>query len=74
MTITKGLLQVQNLAMTDRTFRERLLTDPAKAIERAGLSLDRSELLTVQTEIERLKADKTIRELDEVFRTGALGW
>jgi hypothetical protein len=72
--MTKGLLQVQNLAMTDRTFRERLLSDPADAIKRAGLLLDRSEMLTVQTEIDRLKADKTIRELDEVFRTGALGW
>ncbi len=72
--MTKGLLQVQNLAMTDRAFRERLLADPVEAIKRAGLSVDRSEMLTVQTEIERLKADKTIREIDEVFRTGALGW
>jgi len=72
--MTTGLLRVQNLAMTDRTFRERLLADPADAVKRAGLILDRSEMLTVKTEIDRLKADKTIRELDEVFRTGALGW
>jgi len=72
--MTTGLLKVQNLAMTDRTFRERLLADPADAVKRAGLILDRSEMLTVKTEIDRLKADKTIRELDEVFRTGALGW
>ena len=72
--MTKGLLQVQNLAMTDRTFRERLLADPVAAVKRAGLVLDSKEMLTVQSEIERLKADKTIRELDEVFRTGALGW
>ena len=72
--MTTGLLRVQNLAMTDRTFRERLLADPADAVKRAGLILDRSEMLTVETEIDRLKADKTIRELDEVFRTGALGW
>ena len=72
--MTTGLLKVQNLAMTDRTFRERLLADPADAVKRAGLILDRSEMLTVETEIDRLKADKTIRELDEVFRTGALGW
>ena len=72
--MTTGLLKVQNLAMTDRTFRERLLADPADAVKRAGLILDRSEMLTVKTEIDRLKADKTIREIDEVFRTGALGW
>ncbi len=72
--MTKGLLQVQNLAMTDRTFRERLLADPVEAVKRAGLVLERSEMLSVQTEIERLKADKTVRELDELFRTGALGW
>jgi hypothetical protein len=72
--MSKGLLQVQSLAMTDRTFRERLLADPVDAVKRAGLRLERSEMLTVQTEIERLKANKTLRELDEVFRTGALGW
>jgi hypothetical protein len=72
--MTTGLLKVQNLAMTDRTFRERLLADPVDAVKRAGLILDRSEMLTVKTEIDRLKADKTIREIDEVFRTGALGW
>ena len=72
--MTTGLLKVQNLAMTDRTFRERLLADPADAVKRAGLILDRSEMLTVKTEIDRLKADKTIREIEEVFRTGALGW
>jgi hypothetical protein len=72
--MTTGLLKVQSLAMTDRTFRERLLADPADAVKRAGLILDRSEMLTVKSEIDRLKADKTIREIDEVFRTGALGW
>ena len=72
--MTTGLLKVQSLAMTDRTFRERLLADPIDAVKRAGLILDRSEMLTVRTEIDRLKADKTIREIDEVFRTGALGW
>jgi hypothetical protein len=72
--MTTGLLKVQNLAMTDRTFRERLLADPVDAVKRAGLILDRSEILAVKTEIDRLKADKTIREIDEVFRTGALGW
>jgi hypothetical protein len=72
--MTTGLLKVQSLAMTDRTFRERLLADPADAVKRAGLILDRSEMLTVKAEIDRLKADKTIREIDEVFRTGALGW
>ena len=72
--MTTGLLKVQNLAMTDRTFRERLLADPVDAVKRAGLILDRSEMLTVKAEIDRLKADKTIREIDEVFRTGALGW
>ena len=72
--MTTGLLKVQNLAITDRTFRERLLADPVDAVKRAGLILDRSEMLTVKTEIDRLKADKTIREIDEVFRTGALGW
>jgi hypothetical protein len=72
--MTTGLLKVQSLAMTDRTFRERLLADPADAVKRAGLVLDRSEMLTVKSEIDRLKADKTIREIDEVFRTGALGW
>ena len=72
--MTKGLLKVQNLAMTDRTFRERLLADPVDAVKRAGLILDRSEMFTVKTEIDRLKTDKTIREIDEVFRTGALGW
>ena len=72
--MTTGLLKVQSLAMTDRTFRERLLADPVDAVKRAGLVLDRSELLTVKTEIDRLKADKTIREIEEVFRTGALGW
>ena len=72
--MTTGLLKVQNLAMTDRTFRERLLADPVDAVKRAGLILDRSEILAVKTEIDRLKADKTIREIEEVFRTGALGW
>jgi hypothetical protein len=72
--MTTGLLKVQSLAMTDRTFRERLLADPADAVKRAGLVLDRSEMLTIKAEIDRLKADKTIREIDEVFRTGALGW
>lgn len=72
--MTTGLLKVQSLAMTDRTFRERLLADPIDAVKRAGLVLDRSEMLAVKTEIDRLKADKTIREIDEVFRTGALGW
>ena len=72
--MTTGLLKVQNLAITDRTFRERLLADPVDAVKRAGLILDRSEMLTVKAEIDRLKADKTIREIDEVFRTGALGW
>lgn len=72
--MTKGLLQVQSLAMSDRTFRERLLADPVDAVKRAGLTLDRTEMLTVRTEIERLKADKTVREIEEVFRTGALGW
>ena len=72
--MTTGLLKVQSLAMTDRTFRERLLADPVDAVKRAGLVLDRSEMLTVKTEIDRLKADKTVREIEEVFRTGALGW
>ena len=72
--MTTGLLKVQSLAITDRAFRERLLADPVDAVNRAGLVLDRSEMLTVKTEIDRLKADKTIREIDEVFRTGALGW
>lgn len=72
--MTEGLLKVQNLAMIDRTFRERLLVDPVVAVKRAGLVLDSKEMLTVQSEIERLKADKTVRELDEIFRTGALGW
>ena len=72
--MTTGLLKLQNLAMTDRTFRERLLADPVDAVKQAGLILDRSEMLTVKTEIDRLKADKTIREIEEVFRTGALGW
>ena len=72
--MTTGLLKVQSLAMTDRTFRERLLADPVDAVKRAGLVLDRSEMLAVKSEIDRLKADKTIREIEEVFRTGALGW
>ena len=72
--MTEGLLRVQNLAMIDRTFRERLLADPVVAVKRAGLVLDSKEMLTVQSEIERLKADKTVRELDDIFRTGALGW
>ena len=72
--MTTGLLKVQSLAMTDRTFRERLLADPVDAVKRAGLVLDRSEMLTVKTEIDRLKSDKTVREIEEVFRTGALGW
>ena len=72
--MTEGLLKVQNLAMIDRTFRERLLADPVVAVKGAGLVLDKKEMLTVQSEIERLKADKTVRELDEIFRTGALGW
>ena len=71
--MTKGLLQVQELAMTDATFRQRLLADPVAAVKAAGLTLDRSEMLTVKSEIERLKADKTVRELAQVFRTGALG-
>ena len=72
--MTEGLLKVQNLAMIDRTFRERLLADPVVAVKGAGLVLDSKEMLTVQSEIERLKADKTVRELDDIFRTGALGW
>ena len=36
--MTKGLLEVRNLAMTDRTFRERLLADPVEAIKQAGWS------------------------------------
>ena len=42
------------------------------AVKRAGLVLNSKEMLTVQFEVEQLKADKTVRELDEVFRTGAL--
>jgi hypothetical protein len=73
--MTKGLLQVQNLAMSSRTFRTRLISDPIDAIKQAGLVLTKAELLTVKSEIERLKTSKTIKEIDEVFRTGSpLGW
>jgi len=72
--MTLGLLKVQKLAMSDTTFRTRLISDPINAIKKAGITLEKSEFLTVQTEIERLKVNKTIKEIDEVFRTGALGW
>ena len=69
-----SLEDVKKRAMTDGAFRTRLIADPVTAISRAGISLSQSEMDTLRSSIERLKANKTAGELDQVFRTGALGW
>jgi hypothetical protein len=69
-----SLEDVKKRAMTDGTFRSRLIADPVTTVSRAGISLSRSEMDTLRSSIEQLRTNKTASELDQVFRAGALGW
>jgi hypothetical protein len=66
--------EVRVLAMKDGRFRSRLLADPVLAVKQARIKLSKSDMDTLRSSITRLKDSKTTKELDEIFRTGALGW
>lgn len=68
------LEKVRKLALADKNFRDRLLANPAAAVMKAQISLSKAEMSTLQADIKRLTANKTITELDEIFKKNPLGW
>jgi hypothetical protein len=66
--------QLVGRAVSDKTFRDKLLADPEAAAKGAGIRLSDAELKQLKEGIERVKRSMSTADIDNFFGVASSRW